>query len=102
MGQRAQASARSRAESSRRRALDRAIGRMAKRATWVVNGITDLADNAKSESVRLSALRAMLRDMMAVSQFSGLEVRMAEVEEQLRERVGNADRPGQGPRSHGS
>src|SRR5271167_4461352 len=68
-------------ESYRRRALDRAIGQMATRATWAVNGITKLADSAESESVRLSALRAILREMMAVSQFSGLEVRMAEVEE---------------------
>ncbi len=81
-------------ETFRRRALDRAIGRMTGRATWAVNGIAKLADSADSESVRLSALRAMLSDMMAVSEFAGLEQRMAQIEEQLRERVGNAGRPG--------
>ncbi len=80
-------------ESYRRRALDRAIGRMAKSSTWVVNEIAKLARTAESESVRLSALRAMLKDMMAVSQFSGLEQRVVEVEELVRERVTNANRP---------
>jgi len=33
-------------------------------------------------------------DMMAVSKYSGLEGRMANIEERLRERAGNADRQG--------
>jgi hypothetical protein len=41
-------------ESIRRRALDEAIGRLAKRATWAVDGIVELGENATSESVRLS------------------------------------------------
>ena len=47
---------RSEIESIRRRALDEAIGRLAKRATWAVDGIVGLGENAASESVRLSAL----------------------------------------------
>jgi hypothetical protein len=45
---------RSETESIRRRALDEAIGRMAKRATWPVDGIVELGETAASEAVRLS------------------------------------------------
>ena len=38
-------------ESIRRRAIDRAVGRMARRMTWATDGIAKLAKNAKSESV---------------------------------------------------
>jgi len=72
-------------ESYRRRAVDRAIGRMARRVTWATDGIAKLAENAESESVKLAALRAILSDMMAVSQFAGLEQRITEIEEQLHE-----------------
>jgi hypothetical protein len=83
-------------ESCRRRALDRAVGRMARRATWAADKIADLAKDAQSESVKLSALRAILSDMMTVSQFNTLEERVAQVEELLdeRERTGSADRAG--------
>ena len=59
----------------RRRALDEAIGRMAKRATWAVDGIVELGENAKSESVRLSALRSVMSDYVAVSNFAGIDDR---------------------------
>ena len=39
-----------------------------------------------SESVRLAALRSILADMMAVSDFAGLEQRIAKLEEQDRVR----------------
>jgi hypothetical protein len=77
-------------ESIRRGALDEAVGRMAQRATWAVEKIVELGANANSESVRLSALRAVLSDMMAVSKFGGLEDRMTQIEEQLNARAGNA------------
>ena len=53
-----------------------------------------LAKGAESESVRLSALRALLKDMMAVSQYTGLEERLTEVEGLIREQSANADRQG--------
>jgi hypothetical protein len=81
------------AESYRHRAVDRAIGRMARRVTWAADGIAKLAKGAESESVRLAALRAILADMMTVSSFSGLERRLTQIEEQLRDRADNADRP---------
>jgi hypothetical protein len=82
------------AEACRRRTIDRAVGRMTRRATWAADGIATLAKEAESESVRLSALRAILSEMMSVSHFSGLEGRMAQIEDQLRERTGDADSAG--------
>jgi hypothetical protein len=80
-------------EAIRRRALERAVGVMTTRATWAAKKIYNLGKTAGSESVKLSAPRAILSDMMSVSQFSTLEGRAAEVEENLRERqqTGNAD-----------
>jgi hypothetical protein len=77
-------------ELYRSRAVDRAVGRMARNATWAADGIVKLAKEADSESVRLSALRAILADMMAISHFSGLERRMS----QIRDRTDDADGPG--------
>jgi hypothetical protein len=57
---------RSEIESIRRRALDEAIGRLAKRATWAVDGTVTLGEDAASESVRLSALRAVMSDLPIV------------------------------------
>ena len=54
---------------------------------WAAIETYRLAKESRSETVRLRAIRAILADMMAVSKFSGLECRMAEIEEQLRARV---------------
>jgi hypothetical protein len=53
--------------------------------TAVETGIAELAESAESESVRLRALRAILGDMMAVSKYTGLEDRVAGLEERVRE-----------------
>ena len=81
-------------EAWRRRALDRAIGRMASRATKAADGIARLGEGAESESVQLRAWRAILADQMAVSRFSDLEHRMVEIEEQLRDRTGHTGHAG--------
>jgi hypothetical protein len=78
-------------EATRRRALGRAIGRLSSVAMKAANGIVTLAKGADSESVQLRAWRAILADQMAVSKFSDLEYRMAEIEEQLSERTGHTD-----------
>ena len=65
----------------RRRALGQAIGRMAGRATKAVDGIVRLAQEAESESVRLSAWRALLGEQMTLAKFSNWEHRLTEVEE---------------------
>src|SRR5438128_2490055 len=64
----------------RRRALDRALGRMASHSGWAVKAIIQLAGTSKSDSVKLTALRALLRDQMEVSQHTELEYRMCEIE----------------------
>ena len=81
-------------EAGRRRALDRAIGRMARLALKAADAIARLGEGAESESVQLRAWRAILADQMAVSKFSNLEQRMVEIEEQLRDRPGHTDHAG--------
>jgi hypothetical protein len=67
----------------RRRAMDRAIGRLARNATRAADQITRLARTAKSEAVRLQASRAVLAELMAVSNYASIEDRLAEVEKKL-------------------
>ena len=86
----AQPEVRAEVESICRRALDEAIGRLAKRATWAADGIVELGENVASESVRLSALRAVMSDFISVSKYAGLEGRVAELEVQSREYAGTA------------
>jgi hypothetical protein len=81
-------------ESWRRRALERAIGRMAGLALKAADGIAGLAKGAESESVQLRAWRAILADQMAVAKFSSLEHRMVDIEEQLDERDRDSDHAG--------
>ena len=71
-------------ETYRRGNLDQAVSRMSLRAVWATDQIAELAEKARSESVRLAALRSMLSDMMAVADFAGLEERIAKLEEQDR------------------
>jgi hypothetical protein len=78
-------------ESIRRRALDRAVGVMSRNAKRATLGIVKLSESAASEAVRLAALRAVLSDVISVSKFGCLEDRMTEIEEQIRDRTGNAD-----------
>jgi hypothetical protein len=73
-------------ETIRRRAMDRAVGKLSRNALAAATGLTELASGAASESVKLSAQRAVLRDLMAVSDFNGLELRMTRIEERLRAR----------------
>jgi hypothetical protein len=85
---------RARVEAQRRRALDRAVGKMSDNVFSAVEGIVELGKNAASESVKLAALRSVLSDLMAVSKFGCLEDRMTQIEEQLNERTGNTGGPG--------
>ena len=70
----------------RRRALNRAIGRMAARAIKAADGIFNLAKGAESESVQLRAWRAIFADQIAVAKFSDLEDRIQELEALVDER----------------
>ena len=79
-------------KSYRRCVIDRAVGRMSRRTTWAADGIAKIAEEATSDSVRLRAFRAIFSDMMTVFSYSGLEVRMTELEEGLRVQAANNGR----------
>jgi hypothetical protein len=49
------------------------------------SAIAEIAERAKSGSVRMAALRSILSDMMSASEFAGLEQRITEIKEQLHE-----------------
>jgi hypothetical protein len=83
---------RSHVESIRRSVLDRAVSRLTARAAGAAGGIANLAGDADSEAVRLSALRATYTDMIAVSRFGGLEDRVTELEEQFEKTAPEAAR----------
>jgi len=78
-------------EACRRRTLDQAIGRMTKRTPWACDRIAMLAEAAESESVQLRALRSIFADVMAVTKFSNLEDRVAQIEEDDCEEPGHPD-----------
>jgi hypothetical protein len=73
-------------EAYRRGNLDQAVSRMFLRAVWATDQIAKLAEETRSESVRLAALRSMLSDMMAVADLAGLEEHIPKLEEQDRAR----------------
>jgi hypothetical protein len=67
----------------RRRAIDRAIGRLSRNAAAAAQQIANLAKGAESESVKLQASRAVLADLMNVSNYATLEERLTEVERRI-------------------
>ena len=77
-------------ESYRRRTIDQAIGRMTKHTNRAADIIVRIAKDAESDLVRLRAARAIFSDMMAVSEYSGLEFRMTAIEENFLKRDGAA------------
>ena len=79
-------------EEWRRGSLDHALGLLARHCVWAVNGMTKLGETAESQSVQLSARRAILHDLMKVSDFSNWEYRLAQLEEKQRARNRIANR----------
>jgi len=77
-------------EEFRRRFFDRALGQMARSVGKAVAEIVKLSTTADSESVRLQAARAVVADLMVMSDYAGLDKRIADVEKQLLERTGGA------------
>ena len=67
----------------RRAVLDRAIGRLSDHAIAAADQIAALARDAASEAVKLQAARAVLADLMAVSNYAALEDRLADVERRI-------------------
>ena len=85
-------------EAIRREAIDRAIGRLSDRATAAAERIGHLATEAASEAVQLQAARAVLADLMGMSDYATIENRLADVERRiahaLPDQQGASHRPG--------
>jgi hypothetical protein len=69
----------------RRRAIDRAVGRLSRHAAAAADQIARLAKAAESESVQLQAARAVLADLMHVANYAELEDRIAQLERARKE-----------------
>jgi hypothetical protein len=69
----------------RRRAIDRAIGRLSRYASAAAQQIANLAEGATSEAVKLHAARAVLADLMQVANYAELDDRIAALERARKE-----------------
>ncbi len=78
------------ADDCRRRYLERTLGWLSVHSMWAVKGFKQLGDSAESESVQLRARRAVLHDLLKVSDYANLEHRVAEMEEEIRANQANA------------
>jgi hypothetical protein len=85
-------------QAYRRRVIDQAVGQMTKLSTRAVRTIGWLSEEGDSHAIRLKASRAVLSDIIKVSEFSGLEERITEIEDKLDKRdaaiAGNVWNPG--------
>jgi hypothetical protein len=72
-------------EMIRREAIDRAIGRLSDSATVAAAEIARLVKEGETDTVKLQAARAVLADLMSVSNYAALEKRLVEVERRMRE-----------------
>ena len=63
--------------------LDRTAGRLSDNATAAADKIAKLAREAASESVQLQAARAVLAELMTVSNFLAIERRLDELERRV-------------------
>jgi hypothetical protein len=70
-------------DTIRRRALSQVTGRLTRHAIGAANQMIMLSKSAESESVRLSAARAVVASMLKVSELSLTEDRMTEIEVRL-------------------
>jgi hypothetical protein len=75
----------------RNRIVDRAIGKLTAHVTKAVGQIAALAKGADSESVRLQASRAILAELISVSNWSDLDRRLKALEERNQEEVASAN-----------
>jgi hypothetical protein len=67
----------------RRRALDRAVGTLARRATAAALQITQLSTKAETDAVKLAASRAVLADLLTVADYADHEHRITALEDRL-------------------
>jgi len=81
---------RAQVDEFRRRFFDRALGQMSRHVTTAVAEIVRLVTRGSSDSVRLQAARAVVADLMVMSDYAGLDKRITDIEKQLHERAGGA------------
>ena len=67
-------------DAVRRQMVDQAVGRLCEHALAAADRIARLLNDANSEAVQLQAARAVLADLMAVSNYVALNGRVAELE----------------------
>jgi hypothetical protein len=77
----------------RRRLIDAGLGKLTKHVGKAVAQIADLAAKAESESVRLAAARAILSELISISNFADLEARIADLESTAAQREQGPPRP---------
>ena len=75
--------------SHRRRAIDQSVGRLTDKLTSAADAIVNLSETARSESVRLSASKADVRQRGRDARNTrGWKLRITELEEQFHARTG--------------
>jgi hypothetical protein len=72
-------------ERIRRRCLDRCAGTLARHATAAAATVAKLARSAESEAVKLAAARAVMADLMQVTDYSRFDDRLTELERRVHE-----------------
>jgi hypothetical protein len=70
----------------RRYLVEQSVGLLAEKIAWAASGIINLGEHAQSESVKLSALKAVMTTMITGSQYAGMDQRMTELEERFNAR----------------
>ncbi len=84
---------RDRTESIRRAVLAGAVKQLGAHAAAAAGQIVKLAENARSETVRLQAARAVLAEFMSVSNYTSMAGQLADIERRLRERSASPSAP---------
>jgi hypothetical protein len=82
-------------EAYRRKAVDQSLGVLTKSLSKAAAAIADLGATAESESVRLSANKAMFSTTITLSKFAALEQRVTELEDYFNAGPGRASCPPQ-------
>jgi hypothetical protein len=71
--------------------VQQAIGRLSIRSTWAIDGITKLARDSTSDSVKLGAFRELLGQLVNLSNWAEIEKRLIHLEQLYAARLGASD-----------
>ena len=84
---------RERTESFRRAVLAEAVKRLGAHAAAAAGQIVKQAEDARSETVRLQAARAVLAEFMSASNYTSMAGQLADIVRRLRERSASSAAP---------